>query len=215
MFTNFAATATDRIAHNWPWYVVRGAGFTAAGLLILLMISGIGHVTGLTYRFIEPIKAWAIHKALAFALCASIVVHIVFLLIDKFLPFSLLQILVPFTSGYTNKVPLLGVSLGVVATGLGVLAMYGVALIVASSLGWINTKKRAWRWLHYLSYFVMLAVFVHALAVGSDLKYGSFRLIWLLIGGVLLLAVVSRLWRAGTMRRKNIKADDTPTPPRH
>jgi len=47
------------------------------GLLILLMLSGIGQVTGLTYKIVEPVKAWVIHKALALALCGAIVVHVV------------------------------------------------------------------------------------------------------------------------------------------
>jgi hypothetical protein len=63
--------ATHRVASSWPWYIIRAAGFTAAGLIILLMLSGIGQVTGFTYRFIAPIKAWAIHKALALALCIA------------------------------------------------------------------------------------------------------------------------------------------------
>ena len=196
-----AQAAERRVAGTWPWYVVRAAGFTAAGLLILLMLSGIGQVTGLTYRVLEPVKAWVVHKALAFALCAAIVVHVSFLLIDKFRPFNLWEILVPFVSTYTNKTALFGLNLGRLAVTLGVLAMYGVAISVLSSLGWIDTKKGRWRKLHYISYFVMLFAFVHALGVGSDLKYGTFREAWIAVGFILLLAIVGRLWRAGTLRK--------------
>lgn len=197
-----ATLAADRFVASWPWYIVRAAGFVAAGLLFLLMFSGIGQVTGFTYRFIEPIKAWALHKALAFALAASIAVHVLFLLIDKYLPFTIQQILVPFASDYSNKVPLFGLALGGAAVALGVLAMYGVALIILSSLGWIDTKKGVWRILHYLGYVVMLFVFLHALAAGSDLKYGTFRAAWIAVGLVLVIAVISRLWRAGTLRKQ-------------
>lgn len=86
---------------------------------------------------------------------------------------------------------------------LGILAMYGVAIIVASSLGWIDSKKRIWRWLHYLGYFVMFAVFVHALSVGTDVRYGSFRLAWIALIALVVIAVVSRLLRAGTLRKTN------------
>ncbi|HEY8998779.1 MAG TPA: hypothetical protein VIM53_00490 [Candidatus Saccharimonadales bacterium] len=199
---HFASATAARISESWTWYVIRAAGFVAAGLLILLMLSGIGQVTGLLYKFIDPIKAWAIHKALAFALCGAIVVHVGFLLIDQYLPFSLVQVLVPFASHYSNHTTLLGLSLSGIAVALGVLAMYGVAIVVLSSLGWIDTKKGVWRKLHYLNYFIILAVFVHALGTGSDLKYGLFRSAWTFVGFILLLAVVSRLWRAGTLRRK-------------
>ncbi|HSX15301.1 MAG TPA: hypothetical protein VLF40_00775 [Candidatus Saccharimonadales bacterium] len=196
-----AQIAAARAAASWQWYVIRASGFTAAGLLFALMVSGIGQVTGLMYRFLEPIKAWALHKALAIALCGAIAVHALLLLFDHFVRFSPVQVLVPFVSRYSNHTALFGFGLGGIAVALGILAAYGVAIVVLSSLGWIETKKGAWRLLHYTSYFVMVAVFVHALGVGSDLKYGTFRIIWIAIGAVLLLAIISRLWRAGTLRK--------------
>jgi len=195
--------AASRAAASWQWYVIRASGFTAAGLLMLLMLSGIGQVTGLTYKVLEPIKAWALHKAMALALCGAIAVHATFLVLDHFVPFTLPQVLVPFLSHYTNGTKFLGVGLGGMAVALGILAMYGVVVVVLSSLGWIETKKGAWRWLHYLSYFVFFAVFVHALGVGSDLKYGTFRNVWIAIGAVVLLAVISRVRRAGTLKHKD------------
>lgn len=194
---------TQRVSASWPWYVIRGAGFVAAGLLILLMLSGIGQVTGIIYRFIEPVKMWAIHKALGIALAVSIAVHVGFLLIDHFVPFSLTQILVPFASHYNNGTKLWGLPLGGIAVTLGVLAMYCVAIIVASSLGWIDTRKKTWRKLHYLSYVVIFFVFLHALYVGTDLKYGVFRDAWIVAGLVILLGVVARLWRAGTVKKRD------------
>lgn len=200
--TSTVHIATQRVEADWKWYIIRAAGFVAAGLLILLMLSGIGQVTGFTYRFLEPVKAWTVHKAMAIALCVSITIHGSFLLIDNYLPFSLTQILLPFASHYNNGTKLLGIPLGALAVTMGILAMYGVAIIVASSLGWINTRKGRWRILHYLSYVVMFLVFLHALYIGSDLKYGVFREAWVVIGFVLLIGVLSRLRRVGSLRHK-------------
>ncbi len=190
--------ATHRATSSFPWYVVRAAGFVAAGLLVLLMLSGIGQVTGLTYKFIQPVKAWALHKAMAIALCVSIAIHVGFLLLDHFLPFSVGQILVPFESHYSNGTKILGVPLSGIAVALGILAMYGVAIIVASSLGWINKKRVRWHKLHYLSYFVMFFVILHGLYTGTDLKYGIFREAWIGLSALIALGVISRLLRAGT-----------------
>lgn len=195
-----ASVAASRVKDTWTWYIIRAAGFTAAGLLFLLMLSGIGQVTGLTYRFMEPLKAWVLHKTLAIALCVVIAVHVLFLLIDAYLPFSLVQILVPFASTYNNGTSLFSFGLGSIAVALGVLAMYGVAIVVATSLGWIDSKKRLWRNTHYTSYFIIIAVFIHALGTGSDLKYGLFREVWLAAGFVIVLAVVSRLWRTRVVK---------------
>ncbi len=192
--------AAQRVAMTWPWYVVRGAGFVAAGLLFLLMLSGIGQVTGATYRYIEPVKAWAIHKSMAIMLCVSIVVHVSFLLLDHYISFSLVQILVPFASHYNNGTKLAGIPLGGIAVTLGILASYGVIIVVLSSLGWINTRKKKWHKLHYLSYVVAFFVFLHALYIGSDLKYGIFRQAWIVLGVILGVGAISRLLRAGTTR---------------
>lgn len=200
--TTFAATSiAQRAGASWPWYIIRGAGFVAAGLIVLLVLSGIGQVTGIAYKYIEPVKMWAIHKALALALCASIALHVGFLLIDNYVRFSAGQILIPFASTYNNGTKLLSLPLGTLAVGLGVLSMYGVAIIVASSLGWIDSKKSAWRTLHYLSYIVAIFIFLHALYVGSDLKYGTFRMLWILLGAIVSLGLIARLWRAGTTKR--------------
>lgn len=192
--------ATQRVDTSWRWYVIRAAGLVAAGLIILLMLSGIGQVTGLTYRFIEPVKAWAIHKALAIALCISIAIHVLFLVLDKFIPFTWPQVLLPFLSHYNNGTAVGNVALGWWAVTFGVLAMYGVIIVVASSLGWINTKRRTWRWLHYVSYAVLALVLLHGIYIGTDIRYGTFRTAWIVAGIGVLLAILSRLRRIGTTR---------------
>lgn len=164
------------------------------------MLSGIAQVTGFIYRFFEPITAWAIHRALAIALCVSLAVHVGFLLIDHYVRFSLVQVFVPLMSQYSNGTKLWGIALGSLAVSLGILAAYGVALVVASSLGWIDRKKSTWKRLHYVSYAVALCVFLHALYTGSDLKYGLFRETWIVLGLIVVLGVLSRLWRAGTTK---------------
>jgi methionine sulfoxide reductase heme-binding subunit len=210
-----ASLAASRVGSVWEWYIIRAAGFTAAGLLILLMLSGIGQVTGLTYRFLEPIKAWAVHKAMALALCAAILVHIIFLILDHYISFSIPQVLIPFLSQYSNHSSLFGISLATVGVASGILAAYGVAVIVLSSLYWMDSKPKTWHWLHYLSYFVILAVFIHALGTGSDLRYGLFRTAWILVFVVVLIAILSRLWRTGTLRKRELIHSNQANPDHH
>jgi hypothetical protein len=198
-----ASTTTivkSRVTSVWPWYIIRASGFTAVALLILLMVSGIGQVTGLTFRYLEPIKAWALHKALAFALCAAIIVHGSFLLIDHYVKFTIPDIFLPFLNQYSNKSSLFGLNLSWLAVAAGILASYGIVIIVASSLSWIDTKKKIWKQLHYLSYVVAILVFIHALSTGSDLRYGIFRLFFIFLFVITLLAVISRIYRAGIIK---------------
>lgn len=191
---------SSRIASSWPWYVIRGAGFAALALMFLLMISGIGHITGLTYKYIEPIKAWAIHKALAIALVVAIIFHVGFLLIDHFVSFKFFDLIIPFKNQYSNGTTLFGLHINALSVGFGVIAMYLVFIIVASSLGWIDTRKGLWKNLHYLSYLAVILVFIHSLYSGSDLKYGIFRYAIILLFVLTIIAIVSRLLRSGTLK---------------
>lgn len=182
---------------SWPWYTVRGTGFAGLALLILLMLGGIGHATGLTYKFIEPVKAWAIHKAIGIMLCVAVGLHMLALFYDSFVSFSVANILIPFTSTYSNGSTLIKLSLSSIAVASGIVAMYGITIIVASSLGWIDTKKGLWRKLHYISYAVLPLVLIHALGTGSDLRQGEgTRTLIILLLIAMLLAMVSRIFRS-------------------
>lgn len=206
LFNHLSITTTtiivQRVSYLWPWFVVRASGFVAALILMLLMLSGIGQVTGTAYRYIEPIKAWAVHKALAIMLLISVVIHGSFLLIDHYIKFSAFQILVPFMDTYNNTTSLMGIKIGSIAVTLGILSFYMIVVLVASSLGWIETKKQRWHNIHYISYILVFFVFVHALYAGSDLKYGFFRAFWILLLLIIGIGIISRLWRIKTIKLK-------------
>jgi predicted ferric reductase len=156
-------------------------------------------VTGLTYRYYEPLKAWAIHRTLSIALALSVLIHILFLLVDKFEPYSLANILVPFTARYEHS-KVLGMHVGSFYNALGIVGAYLLVIVLVSSFIIIETRKRAWRWLHYLSYPLAIAVFFHVLFLGTDFKHGFIRLVWLGVGLLLLAGVASRLRRANTLK---------------
>ena len=85
----------------------------------------------------------------------------------------------------------------------GIISMYLVFLIVLTSLGWIDTKKKLWKWVHYSSYIAAIMVFIHALGTGTDLKYGIFRIFMIFLLAVLVVATVMRLYRTGSIKEKD------------
>lgn len=192
---SLAQQIIEKVSISWPWYVVRGSGIIAAVSLIILILSGLGLVTGHTYKFLEPLTAWASHRALGIVFGISIIIHMVGLLFDKFVPFNLIDILVPWLSNY-KPVTIAGIQLGSLFVVLGVLAFYVAAIIVVTSLLWIENKPYIWKLLHLLSYVVMIFVFIHALYLGTDLASGFFRWLWITIGVGMLGLIVYRLWRS-------------------
>lgn len=179
-------TLTQHIISSLPWYLIRAFGLIAAGLLVFLIISGVGLITGFTFRLWEPIKAWAVHKALAIAFMFSIAGHVLFLLVDKYQPYTLTMVLVPF--------------LGSTWLTLGILAMYLLIIIVISSLMIIDTKKYLWKFIHLLSYLAVIFVYFHVLNMGTDLRSGWLRDVWIGFGILIVFSMIVRLFRVGTVK---------------
>ena len=187
-----------RATASWPWYITRAAGFVAAISLALLMLSGVGFITGLTFKLLEPLTAWATHKAIAYIFGVSVVVHVVALLFDRFVPFTIAQALVPFLSHY-REVSIVGYHMGSLYVALGVIALYFVLAIILSSILWIDKKPHTWKLFHFLAYLAIIFVFFHALYLGTDLAHGVFRIIWIIMGVSIAIAVVFRLRRRARM----------------
>ncbi len=183
-----------RARSSWPWYITRASGFVGAFSLVLLMLSGIGFTTGATFRFLEPLTAWATHKAIAYVFGISVVIHGVALLFDKYVPFTIAQSLVPFLSHYRN-VTIAGYHFGSLYVALGVFAFYFVLAIILTSILWIDKKPHTWKLFHFLAYLTMIFVFFHALYLGTDLTHGIFRIIWIIFGFIVAVAIIYRLRR--------------------
>ena len=188
----------DRVISSWPWYVIRGSGIIAAISLVVLMISGVGSVTGHTFKFLEPIVAWATHRSLGIIFGISIILHMGGLLFDHFVSFNLINIFIPWLSNY-KPVTLMGIHLGSIAVALGVLAFYGTVLIIITSLIWVEKKPYLWKLVHLLSYVVLVFVFIHALYLGTDLQNGFLRWLWIAVGVGGFGLIVYRLSMAKTI----------------
>lgn len=192
-----AEKLVDRTETSWPWYLTRASGIMAAIILVVLMLSGIGQITGYTFKFLDPLTSWASHRALGIALGVSVLLHILSLLFDHFVKFSLLDILIPWLSDY-KPVKLFGIQFGSMYVAFGILAFYLMVIIILTSLVWVEKKPYIWKWIHLLSYITIFFVFIHALYIGTDLTHGILRWVWIFLGASIFVASMKRLWRART-----------------
>lgn len=191
-------TLVEKIQTSWPWYVTRASGLVAGLLFFILLLSGTGFITGHTFNFLEPITAWASHKALGIALGISVFLHITALYFDSFVPFDIKSLLIPFVSTY-RPIEIFGINIGSLYVALGVLAFYIIIAIVLTSLFWLEKKPKTWKIIHLLSYVAMIFIFVHALYLGTDLARGILRWIWIGLLLILIWASLARLRRAKTV----------------
>lgn len=189
---------TKRAKTSWPWYITRTAGFIAAFSLFFLILSGVGLISGYTFKVLEPLTAWATHKAIGLVFIVSVAIHGVALLFDTYVPFNIAQILFPFLSNY-KEVTIFNHHLGSLYVALGILAMYGLLAIAISTYLWIDKKPHAWKTIHFLAYLIAIFVFFHALYVGTDLTHGIFRTLWIIMGIIMAIAIIYRFRRVRSL----------------
>ena len=145
------------LAASTTWYAARAGGFVSYLLLsatvaVGLLLSGRAHLKRWPRFALEDV-----HRYLGLLAGVFIVVHGGSLLLDRFLPISLSQLLIPGTDSYLP----LAVALGSVAAEL--LAALALANHYRKQL-----SHRVWRRLHYLNFAVWGLALVHGLTAGTD-----------------------------------------------
>jgi predicted ferric reductase len=164
------------------WYVARAGGLTAFVLLTFavavgLLLSGRLHSQERWPRFALE----EVHRFLGLLAGTFVVIHGAGLLLDTYVPTSLLELVMPGLDGY-RPLP----------TALGVLsAELMVALAVTNRLR-SRIGYRRWRRAHYLNFAVWLFALVHGITVGTD--SGAPWAVWLYVScaSLVMLLTASR-----------------------
>lgn len=147
------------LAASTTWYAAR-----AGGLVAYLLLSA-SVAVGLLLSGRAKLKQWPrfaledVHRFLGVLAGAFIVLHGGALLVDRFMPFSLTQLLLPGTASYRP----LAVALGVVAAEL-------LAAVAVTNHYRKQISHRVWRRLHYLNFAVWGLALVHGLTAGTDAR---------------------------------------------
>ena len=184
------AASSDGSGANIPWYISRATGITAYVLLFLSVALGLSIRTKALDRLVARWRVTDIHTFLSVLVLLFIAVHGVALLGDTFIGFSLVQILVPFTSAYQPF-----------WTGIGIIAGYLALAVVISFPARRLTGYRFWRSLHYLTFVVYLGALAHGIFSGSDSRLGWAQ--WLYettaaaVIGLVLFRIIS--WRRSAL----------------
>jgi sulfoxide reductase heme-binding subunit YedZ len=123
-----------------------------------------------------------LHQLASLLALGVVTVHILSLLGDRFIGFSIRQLLVPSVSGYQPF-----------WMGIGIAAFYLTIVVTASF--WVRKRigNRAWKALHALSYGAFVLALAHGTFMGNDNAFWAKLLYW---GTGISLALLT-LWRVG------------------
>lgn len=168
------------------WYVTRAAGLTGYFLLWLSMAWGLAIPSRIVQPVLEGTFTYDFHEYLSLLGLGFVLLHIVVLLFDKFLPFNILQLLVPFTDSYRPF-----------WVGLGILSFYTFLVVTVTFYLRRHIGTQAFRTIHVFSLVGYLGATLHGLFAGTD---SSLPVTLLLYAGTFLVIVFLTVYWLMTRR---------------
>ena len=139
------------------WYVTRAAGFMAYLLTWWSTIWGLGLASRIFHPAVEGSQTYDFHEFVSLLALGFMLVHAGVLMLDRYLPFSLAQVLIPFLSAYRPF-----------WVGLGVIGLYTFILVTVTFYLRRTIGTQAFRSIHVLSLLGYVGVTLHGLLAGTD-----------------------------------------------
>ncbi len=151
------------------WFVARSSGIVAWALLTAAVIWGLllstpVSATRVAARRLRPAWLLDLHRHLAGLAVIFTAVHLVGLVADSYVTFGWAEILLPMASGWKPG-----------AVAFGVVSMYLLVAIEATSLAIRRLPRGLWRWVHRSSFVLFATATYHGIAAGSDAGNTWFR----------------------------------------
>jgi len=166
------------------WYAAR-----AAGVVAYVLLTGVVLV-GLTLSGRVQLKSWPkfavtdLHRFGGILVGVFLGIHVLTIGLDTYTPFSITQLLVPFTSSYRP----VWVALGIVAAEL-------LVAVAATNVLKSRIPYRAWRRMHYATFLVWAGSTVHGIGAGTDSHATWLAAIYVVSVASVLAALTWRILR--------------------
>jgi predicted ferric reductase len=180
------------------WYITRAAGLTSYVLIWLSMAWGLAVSSKILDRLLNRSFTYDFHEFLSLAAIGFVLLHMVVLLFDGYMPYNLAQLLVPFLSPYR---PLW--------VGIGVIGFYLTLLVTVTFYLRSRIGMKAFRAIHYLSLLAYLGVTLHGFLAGTD---SSLLSVMGLYAGTFLVTVFLTVYMLVTGLQKSREKRQPATP---
>ena len=169
--------------NDWLWYVTRSTGIVATLLMLASLSWGFLFSSRETGKRLRPAWWLDMHRGLGGLALVFTVVHVVAAFADTDLGVSLATVLVPGSAASQTT-----------AFTWGVLAFYGLVVVVFTSWPKLLFRRRTWRVVHLLSVPATALACVHAYQLGSDSHSSVFEALLVISVGAAVYPLGVRLW---------------------
>jgi predicted ferric reductase len=149
------------------WFITRAAGFTSYLLIWLSVAWGLAVSNKILDHLLHRQITYDFHQFISLLAIGFLFLHIGVLLFDRYLPYSLTQILVPFLSPYRP-----------IWVGIGVIGFYLTLLVTVTYYLRGRIGMKAFRSIHVLSLVAYLGATVHGFFSGTDSPLISVQLLY-------------------------------------
>lgn len=139
------------------WYLARSSGVVAWALLTAAVLFGLVVRTKVGASPAKPPWWLDLHRFLGGLATVFTGIHLVTLVADSYVQFGVIELLVPGTSDWRPG-----------AVALGVVALWLLVAVEATSLLQKRLPRRAWRWVHLSSYPLFWLATFHFVSAGTD-----------------------------------------------
>ena len=172
------------------WYVARASGIVAWLMLSASVIWGIVLASGAFPSHRRPAWLLDLHRWLGALTVGFLGLHLGALVADSYVDFGLADLVVPLASDWKPM-----------AVAAGVVAMWSIVAVQASSLLRKRIPKWLWRSIHLSSYPTFLLVGAHGIFAGTDAST-SLYLTTTVLTVVAVSALLVQRMLGGTRKRR-------------
>jgi methionine sulfoxide reductase heme-binding subunit len=179
---NLPQAALDLITSNDPlvgptvWYLLRASGLAALALLTATVLIGLALRVRMWRETLERWRVYDVHLTISILTGVFLGIHLLLVFLDRIVPFSLADMLIPFHDSYQP-----------IWIAAGIVGLYLLLVVWGSSLFRSKISYKLWRSLHPLALGALGLAMLHALFAGTDGPT-----LWLRV--VLVLIAVAVLW---------------------
>jgi hypothetical protein len=163
------------------WYAARSNGLVAWGLLALSVFWGLALSTKIFGKRARAGWLLDLHRFLGGTALIFTAIHVAMIMLDRYVHFTLLSVLVPLTGTWHPD-----------AVAWGIVAMYLLVAVEVTSLIRRRIGKATWRRVHYLSFPLLAVASTHAMTAGTDRHTALMRWTVYLVTGILGVLTLAR-----------------------
>lgn len=165
------------------WFLSRSSALVAYVLLWLSMALGMMITNKMARLWPGGPVAFDLHQFASLLGMAIALFHALILMGDRYIQFSLVRVLVPFSSAEYRPL----------WVGLGQISFYLLAIVALSFYVRRQITPRIWRSIHYLSFLTYALALVHGIASGTDTGLSWVNILYWGSGGMLLFLFIYRI----------------------